>query len=466
MCRSKDERPPDGRRCPCDGDRDYYSNGRANRAARKQLSRMRQRLEANPDAVNRYGEKIADKLAEAEARVKATIPSEQRRGVAILGADVLDERDQPPGTRRTLGRHEDVPARLHATPAEEASQQAELPHTDASAVLTDATSREEARARLSGMKTTKADLVALARQNDIHVASGDSKDTIRHKLIEGTVGAREDHAAVVGGSWRDRSPKAAGEPDPVDDKATPTKETAAAAKPNAGAATVASRLRETETEGEGVAYLRKQKLAKDELQAVAAELGLSRVGRLSRENLEKRVIKQAIGARRKFEGLRTWKTTNIPESLASGSNKAPATVTREPGDRVAAAEGKRTTTASRGRRADAGTRKQPAARTSRKQAPDTASGDRDAKAATRASKTTAQPNASAAAVASRLRETKTEGEGAKYLGAQGLDRQGLLAVAAELGLSRVGRLSRAELEKRVLKQAIGARRKFEGLRKW
>ncbi|TDV43172.1 hypothetical protein [Actinophytocola oryzae] len=79
---------------------------------------------------------------------------------------------------------------------------------------------------------------------------------------------------------------------------------------------------------------------------------------------------------------------------------------------------------------------------------------------------TARPHVDAAAIASRLREIETEEEGAAYLRTQALDRQGLLAVAAELRLTRVDRLKAAELEKRMLKQAIGARRKFAGLRKW
>lgn len=79
---------------------------------------------------------------------------------------------------------------------------------------------------------------------------------------------------------------------------------------------------------------------------------------------------------------------------------------------------------------------------------------------------TAVPNAGVAAIAARLRETETEEEGAAYLREQHLDRESLLGVAAELGLSRVDRLRPTELEKRVLKQAIGARRKFAGLRKW
>ncbi|UOZ07899.1 hypothetical protein [Amycolatopsis sp. WQ 127309] len=76
------------------------------------------------------------------------------------------------------------------------------------------------------------------------------------------------------------------------------------------------------------------------------------------------------------------------------------------------------------------------------------------------------PDVDVAAIATSLRETETEEEGAAYLHAQHLDRESLLAVAAELQLTRVSRLSQTELEKRVLKQAIGARRKFAGLRKW
>ena len=78
----------------------------------------------------------------------------------------------------------------------------------------------------------------------------------------------------------------------------------------------------------------------------------------------------------------------------------------------------------------------------------------------------ARSDADGAAIAARLRDIETEDEGLAYLRAQHLDRDGLLAVAAELQLTRVDRLKQAELEKRVLKQAIGARRKFAGLRKW
>lgn len=70
------------------------------------------------------------------------------------------------------------------------------------------------------------------------------------------------------------------------------------------------------------------------------------------------------------------------------------------------------------------------------------------------------------AIASRLHETETEDQGAAYLDELHLDREGLLAVAAELKLTRVDRLSVKALKERVLKQAIGARRKFEGLRHW
>lgn len=69
-------------------------------------------------------------------------------------------------------------------------------------------------------------------------------------------------------------------------------------------------------------------------------------------------------------------------------------------------------------------------------------------------------------IATRLREIDNEADGALYLRTQHLTKEDLLAVATELLLTRVDRLSRRELETRVLKQAIGARRKFDGLRKW
>ncbi|EMD27272.1 hypothetical protein [Amycolatopsis azurea] len=79
---------------------------------------------------------------------------------------------------------------------------------------------------------------------------------------------------------------------------------------------------------------------------------------------------------------------------------------------------------------------------------------------------TARADAEVASIAARLREMETVEEGAAYLDTLQLDRDGLRALAAALQLTRVDRLNQAELEKRVLKQAIGSRRKFSGLGKW
>jgi len=71
-----------------------------------------------------------------------------------------------------------------------------------------------------------------------------------------------------------------------------------------------------------------------------------------------------------------------------------------------------------------------------------------------------------AAIAARLRELDTVHEGAQYLDAQNLDKDGLLAVAAEVWELRGGdrRLSKQALQQKLLDMTIGARRKFQGLR--
>ncbi|QRP46960.1 hypothetical protein [Amycolatopsis sp. FDAARGOS 1241] len=72
-----------------------------------------------------------------------------------------------------------------------------------------------------------------------------------------------------------------------------------------------------------------------------------------------------------------------------------------------------------------------------------------------------------AAIAAKLRQTATVEEGAAHLKALHLDREQLLAVAAALMLTRIpARLSMKKLTEHMLNQAIGARRKFEGLRSW
>jgi len=70
-------------------------------------------------------------------------------------------------------------------------------------------------------------------------------------------------------------------------------------------------------------------------------------------------------------------------------------------------------------------------------------------------------------VAAHLRSLATVTDGAAYLDTLALDAARLRAVAAALGITRLpARISRTALRNRVLQQAIGARRKFEGLRSW
>lgn len=66
-------------------------------------------------------------------------------------------------------------------------------------------------------------------------------------------------------------------------------------------------------------------------------------------------------------------------------------------------------------------------------------------------------------IAAHLRDLDSEEEGATYLDAQKLDHADLLAVAAELRLSRLERLSKPKLRQRIVHQAITARKKFQGL---
>lgn len=74
------------------------------------------------------------------------------------------------------------------------------------------------------------------------------------------------------------------------------------------------------------------------------------------------------------------------------------------------------------------------------------------------------PNATA--IATTLRNTDTTQQGTAYLTNLNPDRPTLLAIAAALGLSRIDRLPIHALHARIIKQAIGDRRKHAGLRHW
>jgi hypothetical protein len=68
--------------------------------------------------------------------------------------------------------------------------------------LSSIASRHEATEYLAGLKLKKADLVSLAKQLDIAVASKDTVTVLRRNIVEGTVGARADHSAIRDGTWR------------------------------------------------------------------------------------------------------------------------------------------------------------------------------------------------------------------------------------------------------------------------
>lgn len=70
------------------------------------------------------------------------------------------------------------------------------------AQLAAAKTRREATDYLAGRNLTKAELVAVARHLDVAVDSRDTLATLRRKLVESTVGVREDTAAFRDRSWR------------------------------------------------------------------------------------------------------------------------------------------------------------------------------------------------------------------------------------------------------------------------
>ncbi|GAA1817421.1 hypothetical protein HC028_21140 [Planosporangium flavigriseum] len=68
---------------------------------------------------------------------------------------------------------------------------------------------------------------------------------------------------------------------------------------------IAETLRGLETVEDGAAYLAKLKPTVALLQEIGAELGL-KLSKLRKDELVRKVLEQAIGARRKFAGLRQW----------------------------------------------------------------------------------------------------------------------------------------------------------------
>ncbi|GAB3134599.1 hypothetical protein GCM10027258_05730 [Amycolatopsis stemonae] len=160
-------------------------------------------------------------------------------------------------------------------------------------------SEDERRIYLNSAQLLVKDLRGVARSMGLRGYGNLAKT----KLIALLASHSPDRASAT---VNERSVPAAAPPVPKDSPSEPVSSPAGTGAPQIDVTTVAAHLRELETEEEGAVYLHEQHLDRDALLAVAAELQLTRVTRLSQPELEKRVLKQAIGARRKFAGLRKW----------------------------------------------------------------------------------------------------------------------------------------------------------------
>lgn len=71
-------------------------------------------------------------------------------------------------------------------------------------------------------------------------------------------------------------------------------------------AQVAATLRSCDTVPDGANYLDGLRPSKDDLVALVQALGVTRTNGLTKTDLRDRALRQAIGARRKYDGLRSW----------------------------------------------------------------------------------------------------------------------------------------------------------------
>src|SRR5262249_2367577 len=105
MCRSRHERPPDGRRCPRQHSVGGYSDSRENRAARKQLSRARQGLlQARATEDSAIVDRWEQKVVAAQQRVNET----KGEGAGQATADLVRPKTlyiprEPPADSRHIG---------------------------------------------------------------------------------------------------------------------------------------------------------------------------------------------------------------------------------------------------------------------------------------------------------------------------------------------------------------------------
>ncbi|GAA1528605.1 hypothetical protein GCM10009827_052280 [Dactylosporangium maewongense] len=165
--------------------------------------------------------------------------------------------------------------------------------------------------------TDLAGLLVQIQQRFVDFLAGQSEEDLT-SLAEGRLAlALVDHQrlrpSAVASVTPEAKPAAGG--DSVRRRRTsPAKAAPAAAPKGAGsrsrgkapidATAVAAELRELGTLEDGIAYLSSRGMTVDQLKQVCVELNIRPRG--NKGDIEKQVLNQAIGARRKYAGLREW----------------------------------------------------------------------------------------------------------------------------------------------------------------
>lgn len=382
-------------------------------------------------SITKVRELLGDDVDQDE--VSRTLVEMQRRGDGVHLSPESDRRGLTDADRAAAVQVGREPNHLIAVEPPAAVEQAtELRVRDA---VRDLASREGGWVSLNQLRTALPDvdraeldraLTAMTDSHEVDLIAEVNQKALTSEDWDAalTYGPQAKHLICV----RGEAPAAAGDVTP--------------GEPGA-ASTIAAQLRETATEELGAAYLKDQQLDRETLLAVASELGMTRVSSLSDKKLQDRVLKQAIGARNKFDGLAEgWQTKHRL-----------AVATEPPAEQVEAAvvigdEPQHPTKAPT-------------------PAPDAGSLAGELPTSTKPAQVSTESPDVPKSVASSLRETDTVEEGVAFLKAQNLDRSALLDVAAELGLDRgLTRLSKKKLEEKVLNQAIASRNKYAGLREW
>lgn len=182
--------------------------------------------------------------------------------------------------------------------------------SEVSARLGQLATREEAKAYLDGLKLNGAQMKELAKETGTSLTGVSRKDQFADRIIEHTVGFRQNSRNIRKGAWTDHSDDSGPLAKATARTSGPRARKAVTAAPFDASSTAAALRGSVASREDGQAMV--AAMRKPELVALARELSIPGAASMSMANLRREIVEGTVGRRLDSEGTRGFRVGVMP----------------------------------------------------------------------------------------------------------------------------------------------------------